>query len=97
LPHFDPPANRSATSRSAAAAIRPHSAGQLERILALLRQLGPTGATNEEISSQRGLRLASVAARRSESVNAALAKETTRTRRTSSGRSAAVIVAREGC
>lgn len=96
LPLFAPPANRAATSQAAAASIVPHRRGQLARVLDALRLAGDRGRTNEELAELLGMRIQSVAARRAELVAAGRARVTRETRRTSSGRAAAVIVAVAG-
>jgi predicted transcriptional regulator len=93
LPLFDPPANRSATSQAAAAAIAPHVSTVRARVLNFLRERGDTGATNEEIARVLALKESTASSARNHLVEAGLAQISNRTRPTRSGRQAEVITA----
>ena len=85
-----PPANRSPTSRAAAASLTPaHVSEQERKILAFVAGC-PNGATREQIADGAGLRLASSCARCNRLVRVGLLVEKGE-RRTSSGRWAAIL------
>ena len=92
-----PPANRAPTSQLAAAAAE--KTGRAEtlrvRVLAELRRRGETGATNEELAEALGVAEKCICPARHALVHARppLARDSGRTRPTSSGGQAAVIVA----
>ncbi len=86
----------SSTSHDAALAIAPVAGKQAARVLAFLRNRGAHGATRAEIASALNLGAQSVAPRVLELFKSGLARETTATRDTASGRAAAIIVATGG-
>jgi hypothetical protein len=88
-----PPHQRgSATSEAAAVAIEPRSGTLRRMVLEHLRACGAQGATDDEIQHALDMNPSTQRPRRIELVNSGLVKETSRTRRTRSGRMATVWV-----
>lgn len=82
------------TSLTAALSQRQSATGMRGRVLAYLRQVGEYGATDNEIETVFDLLHQTASARRRELVLQDLAYDSGRRRKTRSGRSAAVWVAR---
>lgn len=89
-----PPANSSPFSRAAADSIADAAPNLRDRIHAWLIQRGNLGATNEEISLALNLRMSTVSARTCE-LKAMSWIDEAGERKTSSGRKAAVLVAKK--
>jgi hypothetical protein len=90
---FSAPHQRgSATSEAAAVAIEPRSGTLRRMVLDHLRQCGAHGATDDEMQQALEMNPSTQRPRRVELVDSGLVKETSRTRRTRSGRQAAVWV-----
>lgn len=98
LPLFESPARprpaASPTSRAAAASIA-HAVGTIRaRILEFLAGRGSHGATAEEVAASLELRIQTATARLCELVEDGKAHDSGRTRPTSSGRAARVLIIR---
>lgn len=92
----DPPAQRhSATSTDAADAIRPQANRLREVVWEAIRAAGMDGLTDEEGIEVTGLSPSTYRPRRCEGVEAGRVVDSGRTRKTRSGRNAAVWVCRE--
>lgn len=92
---LSPPANRSRTSQAAARSIGHASQTIRERILEFLAGQESQGATAEEVTFALELRLQTVTARLNELEQLRLTVDSGRTRPTSSGRAARVVLFRE--
>lgn len=92
-----PPAQpHSATSQEAADAIRPDSNRLRSVVYAAIRGAGPDGLTDEEGIERTGLSPSTYRPRRVELVAGGMVVDSGRTRKTASGRKAAVWVATDG-
>jgi hypothetical protein len=80
-------------SRAAFAKVRPKAAALRARILAYLRAMRPAGLTCEQLAVRLDIRYVTMAARLSELKRDGLATDSGERRPTSSGATAAVIVA----
>jgi len=93
----DPPAQaHSDTSRDAAEAVRPDANRLRSVVYAAIRGAGPDGLTDEEGIGRTGLSPSTYRPRRVELVAGGMVRESGRTRKTASGRKAAVWVATDG-
>lgn len=91
---FDPPAQQhSSTSVAAADGIRPTAARLREVVYAAIRDAGEHGLTDEEMLQATGLQPSTGRPRRVELVQAGRVRDSGKTRRTASNRSAVVWVA----
>ena len=83
----------SQTSKEAAAAIKPKMATLQQRVLDTIKSAGSAGLTDEQVRTLTGLQHSTETPRRIELVAKGLVKDSGRTRKTRSGRSATVWVA----
>ena len=90
---LDPPHNRTPTSRAAAESAKQTAPHQRAVVLDYIRKRG--GATREEVALGLGLPVASVCPRVWELLKTGYLKETRLRRKTVSGKSAVVVVARK--
>lgn len=94
---FDPPPSvaGSATSHKAAESIRPKAAALRRQVFDYIATRGWAGATRQEIEAALGISGNTVRPRVVELVKAGMVIETNRSRKTSAGRLAAVLVTAE--
>ena len=83
---------RSATSRKAAAAIKPDRHTLRDQVLDAIRKAGALGATDEEIQQRTGMNPSTQRPRRIELVTLLRVADSGTTRKTTSGRAATVWV-----